>query len=358
MSRYLGLRRLRGPRGEHGFQGFQGFRAFRGRGRSVLVTAASVTALSLTASGCVVVHGEREVLPATTRAEAAAALQEFTAAYNKADEAYDSSLDAEYTTGALADIDSARLTAGKANSPDGNARHTPLKLTDAKFTIPEKAGWPRWFLADAAGNKGGGSRWLLVFTRSGLEDTWEAAYLTLVSPDALPEFAVDEDGWAEAVPADATGLAVPPGELSAAYATYLKGGGTGGKGAAAFAEGPHTSAWRALRTKKSTRPGLATQYIDEPMTNGDYAPLALRTEDGGALVFFTTRHFEKQTAAAGTSVPAPNKDVLALTTGEIRQTLTMEFVSNEVALNPGDDGGDGEVEILGRIQGLTAAKGE
>nr|WP_055574816.1 hypothetical protein [Streptomyces prasinopilosus] len=317
-----------------------------------MVAAASVTALSLTAGGCVVVHGEREVLPATTRAEAATALQEFTAAYNKADAAYDASLDAEYTTGALADIDSARLTAGKANSPDGNARHTPLKLTDARFTIPEKAGWPRWFLADAAGNKGGGSRWLLVFTRDGLDETWEAAYLTLVAPDALPKFAVDEDGWAEAVPADATGLAVPPGELSAAYATYLK---EGGDGAAAFAEGPHTSAWRALRTKKSTRPGLATQYIDEPMTNGDYAPLALRTEDGGALVFFTTRHFEKQTAAAGTSVPAPNKDVLALTTGEIRQTLTMEFVSNEVALNPRDGG---EVEILGRIQGLTAAKGE
>ncbi|MFD5493800.1 hypothetical protein ACFWH4_12965 [Streptomyces sp. NPDC127091] len=338
MSRDLGLRRL------------------RGFDRGALL-AASVTALSLTASGCVVVHGEREVLPATTRAEAAQALQEFTAAYNKADEAYDSSLDAEYTTGALGDIDKARLTAGKANNPDGNSGHSPLKLTDAKFTIPKKAGWPRWFLADAAGNKGGDVRWLLVFTRSGLEETWEAAYLTLVAPDDIPGFPLDKDGWAEAVPANATDLTVPPGELSATYATYLKDGGDGedGKGGGAtFAEGPHTSAWRALRTKQSARPGLATQYIDEPMTNGDYAPLALRTEDGGALVFFTTRHFEKQTAADGASVPAPNKDVLALTTGEIRQTLTMEFVSNEVALDPGD----GQVEILGRIQGLTSAKGE
>ncbi|MBO0518491.1 hypothetical protein J0695_43345, partial [Streptomyces beijiangensis] len=66
---------------------------------------------------------------------------------------------------------------------------------------------------------------------------------------------------------------------------------------------------------------------------------------------------EKQTAAAGASVPTPNKDVLALTTGEIRQTLTMEFVSNQVALDP-SDGDGGEVEILGRIQGLTSAKGE
>ncbi|MER6800925.1 MULTISPECIES: hypothetical protein [Streptomyces] len=329
MSRDLGLRRLRRP------------------GRSALM-AASVTALSLTASGCVVVHGEREVLPATTRAEAAEALREFTAAYNAADKAYDSSLDADRTTGALADIDAARLKAGRANNPEGNPGHVPLKLTDAKFTIPKKAGWPRWFLADAAGNKGGSVRWLLVFTRDGLDETWEAAYLTLVAPDDVPEFKTDKDGWAEAVPANAGDLAVPPGELSEEYTTYLKDGGD------AFAEGPHTSAWRTLREKRSTRPGLATQYIDEPMTNGDYAPLALRTKDGGALVFFTTRHFEKQTAAAGASVPTPNKNVLALTTGEIRQSLTMEFVSNEVALDPVEGG----VEILGRIQGLTAAKGE
>ncbi|MBD0418416.1 hypothetical protein H0H10_04395 [Streptomyces sp. TRM S81-3] len=316
--------------------------------RSALI-AASVTALSLTASGCVVVHGEREVLPATTRAEAAKALQQFTAAYNAADKAYDASLDADHTTGALAAIDSARLKAGRTNNPAGNPSHTPLKLTDAKYTIPKKAGWPRWFVADARGNKGGEARWLLVFTRDGLEDTWEVAYLTLVAPGDVPEFKTDEDGWAEAVPANSTDLAVSPADLSEDYTAYLKDGGK------TFADGPHTSAWRQLREKRSTRPGLVTQYIDEPVTNGDFAPLALRTKDGGAMVFFATRHFEKQTAARGASVPTPNDDVLALTDGEIKQSLTMEFVSNEVALDPA---GPGQVSVLGRIQGLTSAKGE
>ncbi|MFE1508319.1 hypothetical protein [Streptomyces sp. NPDC058726] len=338
MSREPGLRRPPRPRR---------LRRHRRLDRSALI-AATVTALSLTASGCVVVHGEREVLPTTTSAEAAEALAEFTAAYNKADQAYDGSLDAGHTTGALADIDQARLKAGRANSPEGNPSHTPLELTDAKFTIPAKAGWPRWFLADADGNKGGDVRWLLVFTRDGLDDPWEAAYLTLVAPDEIPEFKTDRDGWAETVPANSADVAVPPGELSQGYTAFLKDGGD------VFADGPHTSTWRATRAKRSQRPGLATQYIDEPMTDGDYAPLALRTADGGALVFFATRHFEKQTAAAGASVPTPNKDVLALTTGEIRQSLTMEFVSNEVALDPAD----GEVEVLGRIQGLTSAKGE
>ncbi|MDN0194596.1 hypothetical protein [Streptomyces sp. S.PNR 29] len=327
----------------------RGPRRLRRLDRSALI-AASVTALSLTASGCVVVHGEREVLPATTRAEAAKALQQFTTAYNKADKEYDSSLDAGHTTGALADIDSARLKAGRANNPDGNPQHTPLKLTDAKFTIPKKAGWPRWFVADAAGNKGGDARWLLVFTRNGLDETWQAAYLTLVAPDDVPEFKTDKDGWAEAVPANSAELAVPPGELSKDYATYLKDGGD------TFADGSHTSGWRADRKKNAIRPGLVTQWIDEPVTGGDYAPLALRTADGGALVFFTTRHYEKQTAHTGTSVPTPNDSVLALTEGEVKQSLTMELVSNEVALDPRK--GSGKVSVLGRIQGLTSAKGE
>ncbi|MFJ7334603.1 hypothetical protein ACIQU3_27955 [Streptomyces sp. NPDC101110] len=322
-------------------------RTLRRPARSALI-ATSVTALSLTASGCVVVHGEREVLPSTTRAEAAKALQEFTTAYNEADKAYDGALDADHTTGALADIDSARLKAGKANNPDGNPRHTPLELTDAKFTIPKKAGWPRWFVADAAGNKGGTARWLLVFTRSGLDDPFQVAYLTLVAPGKVPQFKKDADGWAESVPARSTGLATAPGDLSRSYTTYLKSGGE------TFTDGVHTSRWRALREKNRKKPGMVTQYIDEPLTNGDYAPLALRTTDGGALVFFTTRHYEKQTAYAGTSVPAPNKDVLALTKGEIKQSLTMEFVSNEVALDPE---GPGKVTILGRIQGLTSAEG-
>ncbi|MGV9507271.1 hypothetical protein ACWDQZ_16855 [Streptomyces tendae] len=310
--------------------------------------SASATALSLTASGCVVVHGEREVLPSATRAEAAKALEQFTTAYNAADKAYDASLDADHTTGALAAIDSARLKAGAANHPDGNPAHEPLELTDAKFTIPKKAGWPRWFVADTKANKGGTARWLLVFTRDGLDETWEAAYLTLVAPGKVPEFKTDQDGWAEAVPANATDVSVPPADLSKDYTTYLQDGGK------TFADGVHTSSWRALREKRSTRPGLVTQYIDEPLANGDYAPLALRTEDGGALVFFASRHFEKQTAARGASVPTPNKDVLALTDGEIKQSLTMEFVSNEVALDPAD----GQVSVLGRVQGLTSGKGE
>ncbi|MFE9307093.1 hypothetical protein ACFYM5_05245 [Streptomyces sp. NPDC006706] len=314
--------------------------------------AVTAAALTLTASGCVVVHGEREVLPATTPVEAAKALARFTDAYNKADKAYDRTLDADFVTGALGAIDGARLKAGRTNNPGGNSAHTPLTLTDAKFTIPKKAGWPRWFLADAKGNKGGDQRWLLVFLRYGVTEQWRVAFLTLASPGDVPEFRKDADGLAEALPESSTELAVAPGDLSKDYAAYLGSGGD------TFADGTHTTGWRKLRTRAASRPGLARQYIDQPLTDGAYAPLALRTADGGALVFFTTRHYEKQTAAEGASVPTPNKDVQALTTGEVKQSLTMEFVSNEVALDPPRGAAGQRVSILARVQGLTSAQGE
>ncbi|MEU6815322.1 hypothetical protein [Streptomyces sp. NPDC046860] len=323
-------------------------RALRGRNRRALI-AASLAAWTLTTSGCVVVHGEREVLPAATRAEAARALTRFTDAYNKADRAYDSSLDAGHVTGAFGAIDSARLRAGRANNPGGNPAHTPLTLTDARFTIPAKAGWPRWFVADAKGSKGGGARWLMVFLRDGAGEPWRASYVTLVKPADLPKFRLDEHGRAETVPAASTGEALPPGELSERYADYLRGGGK------TFADGPSTSGWRTVRAEQARKPGLVRQYVDQPLTRGDFAPLALRTADGGALVFFASHHFEKRTAAAGTSVTVPNRDVQALTKGEVKQSLTLEFVSNQVALDPP---GAGPVSVLGRVQGLTAARGE
>ncbi|NEC86680.1 hypothetical protein G3I71_12815 [Streptomyces sp. SID12501] len=320
--------------------------------RSVLA-AASVTVLSLAASGCVVVHGEREVLPAATPTEAAAALKDFTAAYNKADKAYDRALDADYVTGALGAIDAARLDAGHEVSPAGNPSYTPLEFTDTRFTIPKKAGWPRWFVANADANKGNEARWLLVFTRSNVAEPWAVAYLTLLDPDDVPVFKTDKDGLAEPVTVNSAELAVAPKDLSADYATYLKDGSGD-----VFAPGAHTSGWVEQRKKSAIKPGLVTQFIDEPLGKGDFAPLGLRTADGGALVFFATHHYEKQTAAQGTSIPAQSDSVLALTTGEIKQSLTLEFVSNQVVLDPGKAAANQGVEFLSRIQGLTAAQGE
>ncbi|MEV6393786.1 hypothetical protein AB0M39_03225 [Streptomyces sp. NPDC051907] len=298
------------------------------------------------------VHGEREVVPAAKKDEAAEALKAFTDAYNKADKAYDPALDAAYVTGALGAINQAGLKARQVNFPDGNPSHVPLELTDAKFTIPKKAGWPRWFVADADSNRDVDSgpqdnRWLLVFVRGGVDETWKAAYLTILAPDAIPVFKTDADGWGEPVAADSAALAVAPRSLSEDYASYMQSGKP-----ETFKDGPHTSVWRADRKKEANLPGISTQHLDQPLDTDDFAPLGLATQDGSAFVFFSVRNFERQTAAKGLKLKV-HPDVKALLTGEVKSTITKERVSSQAAVVPAS----GQVEIRGRLTGLTAATG-
>ncbi|MCI3930317.1 hypothetical protein [Streptomyces sp. AN091965] len=312
-------------------------------------SAAAALALSTTASGCVTVHGEREVIPTATKTEAARALKDFLRAYNKADRAYDPALDAARVTGPLGAINQAGLKARRAQHPGGNARHVPLRFTDVEYAVPKKAGWPRFFVVNALSNrKPHGYRWLIVFTRADGDQLWEATYLNLVRPDRIPDLKRDEDGYVEPVAADRAGLALAPRRLGAAYTAFLKSGGD------AFAPGPHTTQWKAARDRNGKRLGLAVQYLDEPRNTGAFAPIGLRTRDGGALVFFSTHHYEKQTASKGLTVTV-EPDVKALMKGEAKQSVTLERVSNQVSLTPG---AKGEVAILGRMQGLVGAKGE
>ncbi|MFI6102645.1 hypothetical protein [Streptomyces sp. NPDC051310] len=314
------------------------------------------TALALTASGCVTVHGELEVVPAATKAEAAQALKDFTTAYNAADKAYDPGLNAGRVTGALGAINQAGLKSRSITSPGGNPEHQPLVLSDAEFVIPKKAGWPRWFVADTDSNRDtdrgtGDTRWVLLFVRNSAQQLWEVAYLSILTPDEVPEFRKDGDGWAEPVAADSASVAVAPKDLSEEYTAYLASGKP-----AHFAAGPHTTAWREERRSVARRPGLSTQYVDQPLDTGDYAPLGLVTDDGGALVFFATRFFDRQTAAPGYR-PKVSPEVRALMTGEVKSTLTKEWVASlTVRVKPAGAASD-QVTVLGRLQGVTSATG-
>ncbi|MFF9347477.1 hypothetical protein [Streptomyces sp. NPDC014734] len=302
------------------------------------------------------VHGELEVVPAATGAEAAQVLKDFTTAYNAADKAYDPALDADLVTGPLGAINQAGLKARQKNNPDGNKGHSPLELTDATYLIPKKAGWPRWFVANTDSNRDedGGkldTRWLVVFVKSAPGAGWRAAYLSVVAPSQLRAFAKDADGRARPVAADSAGLAVAPEDLGTHYTEYLQKGTPD-----VFAPGSATSGWREAR-RTAQRPGFSFQYVDQPMDTGTFAPLGLETEDGGALVFFSSKHFERQTAAQGLRPPL-NADVEALLTGEVKSTLTKERVSGQLVYVPKKGAGDGKVVVLNRLPGLTSAKGE
>ncbi|MFF7363038.1 hypothetical protein [Streptomyces sp. NPDC008125] len=325
-----------------------------GRSAAGLAVAA---VLGMTASGCVTVHGELEQVPAATKSEADQALKDFLAAYNKADAALDPALDAERVTGALGAVNQAGLKARSTyTDKDTAAAHDPLELSDRHYVIPRKAGWPRYFFANADSNrdvdKGDqDTRWLLVFERTGPDALWTVPYLGVVAPSQVPEFALDADGLAK--PAETVGaeLAVKPEDLSTSYTGYLSTGAPD-----VFTAGATTSGWRAARAA-TKKPGFSFQYVDRPL-DGAFRPFGLATKGGGALVFFSSRHYERQTAAQGLK-PEVNRDTRALLTGEVRSTLTKERVSSQLVFVPARGAAGGaKVTVLNRLPGLVSATGE
>ncbi|WP_030413781.1 hypothetical protein [Streptomyces sp. NRRL S-1448] len=299
------------------------------------------------------VHGEREMLPAVTKADGAKALQRFAAGFNKAKRQLDPELNPSFEGGALLALDQAGIRAAHALKPQGDPSYPALAFRDAHFTIPKQVGWPKYFIADAASNRkaadGSASRWFLVFSRNGVKEKWRAVYLAEFAGNKAPELKTDQDGFAEAVPAGAkSGLTVDPGKLSRAYADYLNTG----KGST-FASGPNTDGWRARRARDTNQPGARILWED---TASDYPPVALRTTDGGALVFFSTFYHQQKTVSAGSVITVPAQ-LQGLMDGPTKKTNRMAFttVSAQAVTVPAKGSG-GKVTVLNRREAKTSVK--
>ncbi|WP_239010160.1 hypothetical protein [Streptomyces sp. 769] len=313
------------------------------------VTSAAAALVML--SGCMTVHGEREVLPAVSQADAAKALKQFADGFNKANRTLDPTVNTSIESGALLAIDQAQIKAAHGVRPNGNPRFVPLSFTDTHFTVPKQKGWPRFFVGDGLSNRrdrsGENTRWFLVFSRDGIRAKWRATYLATFPGNNAPELKVT-GGYAEPVPLDgSSGLTVDPGKLSQAYVDYL----STGKGD--FAPGQETDQWRARRAQGANQPGARIQWEDQA---SDLPPVALRTTDGGALVFFSTVYHQQKTVSQGLMITVP-PELRGIVEGPMKKTMRMAFttVSGQAVTVPAKGAG-GKITVLNRIEAKTAAK--
>ncbi|WP_234440823.1 hypothetical protein [Streptomyces rimosus] len=284
-----------------------------------------------------------------SKAEAAKALQQFVDGFNTSNRKLDPKVNPTYETDSLLAVDQALTKAGHAVSPQGNPKFPPLTLTSPHFTVPRQAGWPKIFLADVVSNRNN-TRWFLVFTRDAVGAKWKASYLSALGDNQIPQFKTDRDGYAEVVPADAedSGLKIAPGKLGKAYTAYLNTG----KGEV-FAPGPHTDQWRQLREQQGRQPGSRIQYEDQP---SDYAPVALRTKDGGALVFFSTFYHQQKTVSEGSRINIP-AEIKGIMDGPAKESSRMTFttLSEQVVKVPAAGAAE-KVAFLHRLEAKTSAK--
>ncbi|HET6634128.1 MAG TPA: hypothetical protein VFH77_03775 [Streptomyces sp.] len=304
------------------------------------------------------VHGETAIVPAIGKAEARKVLETFQAKNNEANKTYSVQVNRTIEAGALGAIDQAGLKARHAVYGGKAKNFAPLSLSDPRFLIPEQAGWPKSFVADVKAEREGKQsdsevRWLLVFQRNAIDDPWKAVYLAVVSPSEMPQFATESDGHVKDVPLDEgrSGLTIAPGRLSKAYTTYL-----GKRAGEKFADADATSGLLASRAKEQQQERVRTEYADLPAEPPQFTPFALRTKDGGAVVFFASHHQTKRTLPSGYTVEVSNPLVKALMSGTPEHSVTYVRIAQDTVKVPAADQG-GQITFIDQIMDLTRAEG-
>ncbi|MFI6518770.1 hypothetical protein ACIBF1_24665 [Spirillospora sp. NPDC050679] len=231
--------------------------------------------------------------PVLTRDQARQVLSRYAQAAGRAGQRLDASPLSSVATGPQLAMDTAAVKLRRATGQ----KPGPLAFTRPVFYIPRATGYPRWFAVDAV--SGSGKRTLrhaLLFTQAKAGGPWLLAADPYPADAALSRVRLDSDGYATAVPAVASGLALAPGRVAAAHAALLSKGPRG-SGVTSLAPGPRTTQTRdelergvQLLAKRGVR--LTSSFTPDP------APAyALRTRDGGAVVWYVLRQKEAYSAA-------------------------------------------------------------
>ncbi|WP_189242952.1 hypothetical protein [Planobispora rosea] len=181
----------------------------------------------------------------------------------------------------------------------------PARVVSTRMIIPRlPSGQPRWFAAEV--------RYAdrddvvhLIFAESAEGEQvggWRVVAGSATPADqVLPRLATTGQGEAQAVPAHATGLPVSPSALARAHAASLSSADSDARARRLIAPGPYTS--QAAAAVRAERRALAGRWRLR-ITSRPWGPIyALRTADGGALVWYALREQQIFTAVDSGAPP-------------------------------------------------------
>ncbi|MCU4749459.1 hypothetical protein [Streptomyces sp. G-5] len=255
---------------------------------------------------------------AITEAEALEVIAAYSETNNAAHRGSDASLLEEIEGGSLLQRSLADLEQ-RLGRPE--AEREPIEeweYTDSEIYVP--AG-ETWWMAQAVAGTDEDERQLLTFEQS-TEDKKQWLLVSVVPLNAdLPAIALDEDGLAEAAPADDPAGKMLPQDAVQAYEDLWETGGTGP--GEQLATGP---TGQDILERRTPEDPLMLSRINATTPDHEHT-WALRTEDGGTVVVATTAHSETLTAATGEALypgelaahydPTPRNPVITHHTGEI-----------------------------------------
>jgi len=214
----------------------------------------------------------------------------------------------------------ARVAAGRKSKTPAVA-----EVSREALTIPVGADWPRFFLA--VGSSASASTFLIRVLRSQTaQDPYALWAQAQMLPGAtLPEATVD----ASALPGDADGLLLTPVEAVEGFAGYLNGKGKG-ENAENFRSSEYSDQLlQRLAADQKSLKEVAT--VTSEHVAADETPMAMRTDDSGALVVGRLRQtYTVKVKPDSGKVKVKDADLAALAGGEEELQFSRSFTRTAV----------------------------
>jgi hypothetical protein len=251
-----------------------------------LVMAAAVAGL-LAACGPIQKNTfESAPLPAVGEANIAKALAEVDDARNEANADRNPELLGTVEGDPLLGISTAIYAYQAQVDPDNADPPSPVGHIRPTSFVPRFTGYPQWFVTAAPWRDGEPGR-LEVFTR----DSAAAGWISVIAPELLPgvdfpTLALDAEQYVVPLtPDELDDLPVSVQALATAHAEALSTGAADGLGGK-LADDPWTTSRRDADAAAAAAVGEAAN-VQAAYAVGATLPQALRTQDGGALVWYT-----------------------------------------------------------------------
>ncbi|XRQ11304.1 hypothetical protein ACN3XK_10575 [Actinomadura welshii] len=222
---------------------------------------------------------------------------------------------------------------------------------DPELYVPklEDDAYPQWFVASVdrsvLGERKSERKVLMAFVLRSPSDHWKLAFATVMHRKAeLPEVAIDDDGYAEALGSEDTSLLIRPRDVIGIHAT-VAAEGEGSVAAKVMKSSPVTSGLYkdAKRAKKKAKEDDLTYQVVYTAT--PYPYFGLRTESGGGLIVYSLfRNTSLIAEEPGTPKPEIPEEVEHLLDGtvegnQIDTSATLHFAAYDPP-RADEDGGE------------------
>ncbi|MEU1329497.1 hypothetical protein [Streptomyces sp. NPDC005865] len=280
---------------------------------------------------------KRELPPALTKQQALAAIDRYAAVNNKANADRDRALLDTIEGGPLyaMSVSEYKETEGLTKSERKPYKPWAYDTPNSKLYIPRIApGQPRWFAAALSGTKGKAPNRLAVFAEEPQHKRWEMVSVADLYGKDLPKVALDADGYASAVAANGNKDVAAGADLlrSGVLDNFATGGQNSGKKVFAASK----ASKQQIKVHDETGKQYGSQGTSKFAggTNRYREAYALKTSDGGALVFFSHTHTQTDAVARSGLQINPGKDDRAWLHDIPRRSIQYTFVCNDAATVP------------------------